>query len=161
MSESDFINTLRKMIKSNSKIYLELFEVIKYDEVQRIIEIKRPYEKTSYTNVIISSVGLGDNRGVSIGYEVGDYVLVYDMSGQFVIVNSVHNVFFPGQKDTEIWPKPKEIIIQSSSLGRIKLQNDSGFKIMQKDGYGIQCDKDGNIVINAKTFELKNVSGTW
>lgn len=150
MSDTDFFRAIKKMTENN-KIILEIFEIVKYDYANKVIEIKRPFEKTTFDNVMISSVGLGNNCGVAVGYQVGDTVLVYDFNGQYIIVSSLHNIFFPGVKDTEIWPKPKEIIIQSNALSKVRLKSDGGFQLFNKENYGIECSATGEVNIRCKT----------
>jgi hypothetical protein len=157
----DFVTGLKRMIKANNKIMLELFEITKYDSVNKKISIKRPYEKTEFDNVLIGGVGLGNNKGVIIGYEVGEYVLVLDMMGQYVIVCSINNIFFPNKKDIQIWPLTKEIIIQTNALSRIKLKADGSFKLYNRENYGIECDANGNLILRGKTIKHTKTVGTW
>lgn len=137
---SQFVDT---KIKEALKKYIDLFEVIEYNESNGKVKIRKIHEKTEVIiEVLDTSIGLGDKKQITTGYAPGDILLVMELKGAKFILGSLYNDFFQG-KDRKLIPEENEIIIKSNK----------GFKLLNKEGYGIVCDENGNITIRGNTIK--------
>jgi len=158
MDETEFMKTLKDMIKQ-AKFSLEMFEIVTYDETNGNIVARRLFEKNQITDIIVCSVGLGNDRGIAVGYEPGDYFIGAKINGQVFLLNTIYNEYNP-IPDVKIIPKSKEMIIKSNSGSKIKLSQDGSFKVYNSNNYGIECDSSGNITIFGSQINNLKINGT-
>jgi hypothetical protein len=156
----EFMHNLKKMIKS-VKESIDMYEVVSYevdvDNNQTLLKVRHVLHKTSNDSIVISGIGLGNNKGIVSGYEVGDVLICLDLRGELIILTTIYNTMY-SQKDTMVLPLQKELILKSAGGGQIKFTEEGGFEILNLNGEGIKMDKDDEITITAKYIDINRVS---
>ena len=145
MLEENFMNKLDEYIENKVKDrfrkFIDFFQVVDYNEDTGKITLRKIYEKADeIVEIFDTGTGFGDKKQINTGYAPGDIVVLMDFKGSKIVVGSLFNDFF-NEKDRKLIPKKNETIIKSNA----------GFKLLNKDGYGIVCDEEGNITIRGKT----------
>jgi len=170
------LETIRN--EMNKLKMLDIYEVTAVNESDFTVNIKHPnFKKYVYNNVKISGTGLGNFKGLMKLPSTGDLVLVGFISGtsnEPIIINTIFSESVlssqakPLVKDNQLLITNQEkgayinldennnIIVRSvDSIGEkqslLKLSNDGSLSILNKGGYGFECDKDGNITIRGVT----------
>jgi hypothetical protein len=136
---ANFVDT---KIKEALKNYIDIYQVTEYNQTTGRIKIRGIHDKVDEDiEILDTSTGLGDKKQITTGYAPGDIVLVLEIKGTKIILGSMFNDFFK-EKDRKLIPESNQTIIKSNK----------GFKILNKDGYGIECDESGNITIRGLTI---------
>lgn len=177
-----YIKSLRKVINeliddriANIKS-LDLFVVKAVNEETFTCDIERLNITGSYTNVFISSIGLGNVKGLMMLPSINDIVIAgfIQDSEQPVILGTLFDTFtntpdnIPQIKQDEMLliPKPNgsyifirddNSIILKTETSKAKFNSD-GFKIFNKDNYGIECDSEGEVTIRDSSGTITTTS---
>lgn len=148
MSDTDFMIGIKKIIKDSIKNNIDIYIVTAYKTETNNIVARKLYEKNSREYIIQSGIGLGNNKGIVSGYEVGDVLVCVEINGMLIVLTTLYNNFF-SDKDVTLVPTEKEYILKSAG----------SIKIFNKDNYGIEITEDGNIIIYGKSIDFKNTTG--
>lgn len=139
-----------KQIKEVMRNYIDLYQVVSYAETTGKITMKKLNERNEVLiEILDSGTGLGDAKCIKTGYAPGDILVVMELKGTKIILTSLYNEFFT-QKDRRLIPSKNETIIKSNA----------GFKLLNKEGYGIECDESGNITIRGLTINHTQTKAT-
>jgi hypothetical protein len=142
MSNQDFIFKLIKHIDTQIKEllidFLDLYQVVNYNEENGNLTVRRLHEKVNDIEEIIDGgKGYGDGKQVSMGYEPGDILIIMDLKGTKIVLGSIFNEFFEF-KDKRIVPKKGEFVLNCKS-----------FKLLNREGYGIIMNELGEMTVHA------------
>jgi hypothetical protein len=166
---------------------LEIMVFTGYSEVDEngkiqsnIGNIKGVNNDNTYNDVQILGLGLGNNRGIYIPIKTNEFVLVGWISKTTpVILGSINDYItestdnMPKIKEDELVIVSKEagssifikndgtITVKTSDGSKIRLNNNGHFKLFNKDNYGIECDKDGNLIFRGVTITSTNTAGDF
>lgn len=148
--------------------------------------IKNLEFKHSLDDVPIGGIGLGHRKGILKYPAVGDFVLVAFIGNEPIIIGTIYDYFSQSPDSVPIIKLNELAIIQkedgsiilmkenndiliraAGSSGdfddgaKIRLNSDGSFKLFNKDNYGIECDKDGNLVLRGVTIDHTQTAGAW
>lgn len=142
MASQDLFFKLGKYIDTKIKEklfeFIDIYQVVSYNEIDGSIKVRRLYEKVDENEDIIDSgKGYGDKKQISMGYEPGDILLIIEINGTKIILTSLFNQFFDS-KDNKLIPKKGEMLF-----------NCKNFNILNKKGYGVVCDENGKMTFHA------------
>ncbi len=148
--------------------------------------IKHPNFKYTLDDVSMIGIGLGHMKGIMKYPNVGDFVLVAFMGEQPFILGTVFD-FFSEPKDSIPLVKLDELLIIQKERGslilmkdnndvvvrasdengnfdngaRLRINHDGSFKLFNKENYGIEVDKDGNMLLRGQTINATQQPGEW
>jgi len=165
----------------NKYKFLDVYIVTAANEDDYSVNIKHPnFKKYEFDRVKIMGMGLGNFKGVMKLPSRDDYVVVGFFGGKsntpvvlgtLFAQSNINAQAIPTVKDNQLLLINKEkgsyinldednnIILRNvdnsgNKLNKIKLSNDGSFEVMNKDGYGIECDEDGNITMRGTTVNF-------
>ncbi len=159
MTQYEFMAGLKRMMKT-IKNGIDIYEVVAYEideETQSAnVKVRKMLEKTAEDNIVVSGIGLGNNKGIVCGYEVGDMLLCVNYNGDLIILTTLYNQFY-STKDSMVLPLEKELILKNAGGAMIKFTEDGGFEILNLNGNGIKMDKDDNVRIDAQYIDYYQI----
>lgn len=148
--------------------------------------IKHLAFKYSLDDVPFAGIGFGHMKGIIKYPNVGDLVLVAFMDKQPYVLGTIFDYFaepvdsVPLVKLDELMIVQKEkgslilmqdnndIILRASDESgdfnngaRIRINHDGSFKLFNKDNYGVECDKDGNLTFRGVSINATKDNGLW
>lgn len=116
-----------------------------------------------------SGLNFGNGRGVVFYPKTNDIIMAVNLFGEYIYLTSLYDTY-TGTPDNQIQIKSDEMYIVSQSFGsyvkftsednivihtnngaKYKLLKSGGWKLYSKDGYGIECSDDGEVLIRDKT----------
>jgi len=162
-------------------LYVGQVEDIVFDDTMQMYKLKvtRLHDGESVDNVKLSGVGLGNYAGIYKVPKRNDFGIVISLMGEPFWVANVYDVYTENPDRTI---KAKEsMLIQNKEAGSfyISTKNDNiaittkeggkiiflkdggGFKLFDKDNYGIESDGNGNITIRGNTIDHTQTKGVF
>lgn len=160
---------------------LDIFIITGVDYSNHTFTINKLNYPDSYGDVSILGLNLGHGRCQMRLPSVNDLVLV-------AFINNSENPVILGTlydnlstiKDKKIQLKDKEyfvnaqpngaflffkedntIILRTPNGGKLKILDDGSFKLFNNNNYGIECDKDGNLILRGMTIVHTQTQGDF
>lgn len=188
----EVIRGLKKMIierieKATTNLFIKVQVKEVYETDGRLyIRANSLHNDEELFDVKLLSHGLGHARGIIAYPKPKDFGVIINILGEQFYIGSTHDDFtkFP---DTQI-PLSKDsmflinnsfgsyiclhenndIILKSKNGSKIKLGNDGSLKLFNKDNFGLDIDKDGNVLLRGANASGSSSSayetsspGTW
>jgi hypothetical protein len=175
------VNLIKRAMKEVSKKIssLDIYQVTVVNVETQTYTIKQLNFNKTFENVEVIGLGLGHGKGQLMLLDVNDLVLVgflMDSLTPYILGNVFNN--FMAEPDYKISIQPGEYFITNKTNGAyilidkdnqvkiktstgngIKLYGDGSFKLLNHDGYGIECDKNGTLTLRGLSINHTQTSG--
>jgi len=186
----NIVKTLRDLIDDQLRRikHTQVFVVTGINESDYTCNIKHPTRALQFDRVPLISPTLGHNKGIMCLPSVGDWVLITWLGGvqeRPFILGCIFDDFTQGQdnipqiKEGQMLLCPQEagsfisinpdhsVVIKTvddnnnpANGAKIKLYPDGSFKMFNKENFGIEIDKDGNMTLRGTTINATQNPGT-
>lgn len=183
---NDFIRQMNKQStvflekKLADLIYIAQVEDVQYDDTLALnfVKVTKLHNGESVDYVKIGGIGLGNYSGLIKVPRINDFGLVIEVNGEpFWVTNvldiytanpdklpDIREAFILQNKEAgsfQIFTKNDNVAITTQDGGKIIFLKGGGFKLFDKNNYGIESDGDGNVTIRGQTVNHTQTAGEF
>lgn len=190
MKTTDYINDfIRNLNNQNQRflekkladaIYIGQVEDVQYDNTLSLnfLKITKLHNGESVEYVKIGGIGLSNYAGIIKTPKENDFGLVIEVNGEPFWVMNVLDVYTatpdkqPDIRDSmivqnkeggsfQVFTKQDNVVVTTQDGGKIIFIKGGGFKLFDKDNFGIESDGAGNITIRGTNINHTQTAGTF
>lgn len=157
---TDFLRQIEDIIKDKINNYVDLYRVESFNKAKYTVTLTSLYTDEKIEDVFLTSISLGNEKGIVHGYESGDIVVVMTINKEYFVLGTVHNTLGLPQ-DEKIEVDEGSYIFQTEGGAKLKLQKDGSFKLFNSSNYGIECSSSGALTLRGVSIDMTDSPGDF